>query len=99
MTATELLVLSVGGGDAERGVSANLVAAMKFARSSWRVDFRHRRTERRVCGEVADNVVLIPPLYPEHVTPHTEGLCAVVWHLLVTHPLLARQVAKWEGLK
>jgi D-sedoheptulose 7-phosphate isomerase len=82
-----LLVLSVGGGDAARGVSANLVAAMEFARA--RGGF---------AAKVADHIVLIPPLYPDRVTPHTEGLCAVVWHLLVTHPLLARQSAKWEGL-
>ena len=94
-----VLVLSVGGGDAERGVSANLVAAMKFAQN--RNASIHAIVGRNggFAAEVADNVVLIPPLYPERVTPHTEGLCAVVWHLLVTHPLLAHEVAKWEGLK
>ena len=35
-------------------------------------------------------MVVIPPLVEERVTPHTEGLCAVVWHLLVSHPLLQR---------
>jgi D-sedoheptulose 7-phosphate isomerase len=94
-----VLVLSVGGGDAERGVSANLVAAMTFARSRGASIFGIVGRNGGFTVEVADSVVLIPPLYPEHVTPHTEGLCAVVWHLLVTHPLLARQVAKWEGLK
>jgi D-sedoheptulose 7-phosphate isomerase len=94
-----ILVLSVGGGDAERGVSANLVTAMKFARSRGASIFGIVGRNGGFAAKVADNVVLIPPLYPERVTPHTEGLCAVVWHLLVTHPLLARQVAKWEGLK
>ncbi len=35
---------------------------------------------------------------PTHITPHTEGLCAVVWHLLVTHPALARAATQWESL-
>ena len=46
-----LLVLSVGGGDAERSVSANLVAAMELGTSPSSVDLRHRGTRRRVRGE------------------------------------------------
>jgi len=42
---------------------------------------------------------VIPPLYPDHITPHTEGLCALVWHLLVTHPALARTATRWESLR
>ena len=42
-------------------------------------------------------VVVIPPLYSERITPHTEGLCAVVWHLLVSHPTLQRSATKWES--
>src|SRR3984885_6462808 len=94
-----LLVLSVGGGDAERGVSANLVVAMELARTRGASIIGIVGRDGGFAAKVADNIVLIPPVYPEHVTPHTEGLCAVVWHLLVTHPLLARQSAKWEGLK
>ncbi len=94
-----LLVLSVGGGDAERGVSANLVAAMEFARTRGASIIGIVGRDGGFTAKVADNLVLIPPVYPEHVTPHTEGLCAVVWHLLVTHPLLARQSARWEELK
>ena len=35
------------------------------------------------------------PLFAERVTPHTEGLCAVIWHLLVSHPDLQRAPTKW----
>ena len=94
-----VLVLSVGGGDAERGVSANLVSAMELARARGASIFAVVGRDGGYAAKVADSVVLIPPLYPDRVTPHTEGLCAVIWHLLVTHPLLARQRAKWEGLK
>jgi D-sedoheptulose 7-phosphate isomerase len=41
---------------------------------------------------------LIPPLFADHVTPHTEGLCAVIWHLVVSHPSLQRTPTKWESV-
>ena len=62
------------------------------------IDLRHRGRDGGFTAEVADACVIIPPLYPDHVTPHTEGLCAVVWHLLVSHPALAQQATKWESM-
>jgi len=47
---------------------------------------------------VADACVIIPPLFAERITPHTEGLCAVIWHLLVSHPSLQAAKARWESL-
>ena len=44
-------------------------------------------------------VVEMPLLVADRVTPHTEGLCAVVWHLLVSHPALKRQATKWESTR
>ena len=41
-------------------------------------------------------VVIIPPLYADRITPHTEGLAAVVWHLLVSHPAVQLNATKWE---
>jgi len=72
---------------------------MKFARTRGASIIGIVGRDGGFTAKVADNIVLIPPIYPERVTPHTEGLCAVVWHLLVTHPLLARQSARWEELK
>jgi len=42
---------------------------------------------------------VIPTVSPDRITPHTEGLCAVVWHLLVSHPVLKRAATKWESTK
>jgi len=94
-----LLVLSVGGGDRARAVSANLVTAMEFARQTGSSIFAIVGRDGGFAAEVADACVVIPPLYPEHVTPHTEGLCAVIWHLLVSHPALARSPTKWESIQ
>jgi len=92
-----LLVFSVGGGDVERNISPNLVRALDLARAR---DARIYGIVGRDGGHtaaVADACVVIPPLVADRITPHTEGLCAVVWHLLVSHPLLARASTKWES--
>ena len=71
---------------------ARRLASTSCARSSsprsGREGVRRRRPRRRLHRAVADECVVIPPLERERVTPHTEGLCAVVWHLLVSHPAL-----------
>ncbi len=94
-----VLVFSVGGGDKEKNVSVNLVRALEIAKQS-------RATIVGVVGKdggftkrVADTCVVIPPLFPERITPHTEGLCAVAWHLLVSHPALKLRQTKWESMK
>ena len=93
-----LLVFSVGGGDAERGVSANLVRALDLARARGAAIFGVVGRDGGHTLEVADACVVIPPIYPDHITPHTEGLCAVIWHLLVSHPILAASPTRWESI-
>jgi D-sedoheptulose 7-phosphate isomerase len=94
-----LLAFSVGGGDRERGVSANLVLAIELAREAGAKVFGIVGRDGGYTREAADASVLIPPLHPERTTPHTEGLCAVVWHLLVSHPRLQRSATKWESMR
>jgi D-sedoheptulose 7-phosphate isomerase len=94
-----LLVFSVGGGDRERGVSANLVAAIELAKETGAAVFGIVGRDGGFTRQSADASVLIPPLFQERVTPHTEGLCAVVWHLLVSHPKLQRKGTKWESMR
>jgi D-sedoheptulose 7-phosphate isomerase len=93
-----LLVFSVGGGSVEKRVSANLVAAVQLGRERGSSIFGIVGRDGGMTAQVADACVVIPPLYPSHVTPHTEGLCAVLWHLLVSHPVLARVATRWESL-
>ena len=93
-----LLVFSVGGGNAEKGVSANLVVALQLARERGASIFGVVGRDGGTTAKHADACVVIPPLYGDHITPHTEGLCAVIWHLLVSHPALARAATRWESL-
>ena len=94
-----LLIFSVGGGDEVKGVSANIVAALRLAVERGAPIFGIVGRDGGTTAKLATATVIIPPLYPDHITPHTEGLCAVVWHLLVTHPALAKIATRWESLK
>jgi D-sedoheptulose 7-phosphate isomerase len=94
-----LLVFSVGGGNAAKSVSTNVVAALQLGRERGSAIFGIVGRDGGTTAQLADVCVIIPPLYAGHVTPHTEGLCAVIWHLLVSHPALARAATRWESLR
>jgi D-sedoheptulose 7-phosphate isomerase len=92
-----VLVFSVGGGDQARGISTNIVRALEAAREAGAFIGGIVGRDGGFTAEVGDAIVIIPPLITDRVTPHTEGLCAVVWHLLVSHPRLQRVATKWES--
>ena len=94
-----LLVFSVGGGDEARGVSTNIVAALQLATERGTPIYGIVGRDGGTTAERATACVIIPPLFPDHITFHTEGLCAVLWHLLVVHPVLTRSPTRWESLR
>lgn len=94
-----VLVLSVGGGDAERGVSANLVRALELAKAAGARVAGIVGRDGGFTAKVADACVIVPTVNPQTVTAHTEAFQAVVWHLLVSHPRLQTAPTKWEGLR
>jgi D-sedoheptulose 7-phosphate isomerase len=94
-----LLVFSVGGGNVEKNVSVNLVRAVDLARAAGARVFGIVGKDGGYTRQVADECVLIPVLSTERITPHTEGLAAVVWHLLVSHPALKVAQTKWESVR
>lgn len=93
-----LLVFSVGGGSRERNVSVNLVRSLELGRQVGARIFGIVGRDGGTTAELAEACVLIPVVAPERITPHTEGMCAVVWHLLVSHPELQRSPTKWESV-
>ena len=93
-----LLVFSVGGGDEVKGVSRNIVAALRLGVDRGTPIFGIVGRDGGTTAQLATACLVIPPLFPDHITPHTEGLCAVVWHLLVSHPMLAKVATRWESL-
>jgi D-sedoheptulose 7-phosphate isomerase len=97
--ADMVFVFSVGGGNAERNISANLVRALEYA----------KKVRATICGvvgrdggytaQVADVCVLVPVVNASTITPHTESFQALLWHLLVSHPKLKVAEMKWESVQ
>ena len=94
-----LLVLSVGGGNIEKNVSPNLVAALDSAKAVGARIVGVVGRDGGYTAKVADACVLIPTVNAEHTTPHSEAFQAIVWHLLVSHPALKAHATKWESVR
>ncbi len=94
-----IFVFSVGGGDAERHVSVNLVRALDEAKKRQMKIFGIVGRQGGHTKKVGDAVIVIPTVNPEHVTAHTEAFQAVVWHCLVSHPKLQLASTKWESVE
>ncbi|MGO9834339.1 MAG: SIS domain-containing protein [Polyangiaceae bacterium] len=94
-----VLVFSVGGGNREKNVSVNLVRSLELAREVGAKVFGIVGRDGGYTKEVADACVVVPTVSADRITPHTEGFCAVVWHLLVSHPKLQQKATKWESVK
>jgi D-sedoheptulose 7-phosphate isomerase len=92
-----LFVFSVGGGDAARGISTNLVMAIELAGAVGASVVGIVGRDGGTLRERANASIVIPPLQPSTVTAQTEGLQALMWHLIVSHPALAADPPKWES--
>lgn len=94
-----LFIFSVGGGNQEKQVSVNLVKCIEYANEI-------RATIMGVVGkdggysrQSSDLVLVIPTVDESLITPHTEAFQAVIWHLLVSHPMVLQNEMKWESVK
>jgi len=97
--ADMLFIFSVGGGNREKNVSPNLVAALEYGKEVGAKIGGIVGRDGGYTANVADACVIIPTVNPQNVTPHTEAFQAVVWHLLVSHPALKAAETKWESTK
>ena len=93
-----IFVFSVGGGNLEKNVSPNLVTALQYAKDIGSKIIGIVGRDGGYTARVADACAIIPTVNIENVTPHSEAFQAVVWHLLVSHPLLKLRPTKWESI-
>ncbi len=93
-----LFVFSVGGGDAEKGISTNLVRAIDHAKSVGAIVVGVAGRDGGHLLRTADAMILVPTIDPKNVTTQTEGFQALMWHLLVGHPALDGATPKWESV-
>jgi D-sedoheptulose 7-phosphate isomerase len=94
-----LLIFSVGGGNVEKNISPNLVAALDLAKERGSAILGIVGKDGGHTAKVADACCIVPTVNPETITPHSEAMQAVVWHLLVSHPALKLNATKWESTK
>lgn len=90
-----ILILSVGGGNAEHNVSMNLVRAIDEAKQRRLGIFGIVGRDGGYTAQQADIAIIVPTADPKHVTPHAEAFQAIVWHCLVSHPALQKARTKW----
>lgn len=94
-----VFVFSVGGGSVEHRISMNLIASLDLARQTGARIFGIVGRDGGYTAQVADACIVVPTVSAETVTPHTEEFQAIVWHLMVSHPLLRATEMKWESAK
>ncbi len=90
-----VFVFSVGGGNLEKNVSPNIVAGLKEAKERGMKVFGVVGRDGGYTKKVGDCVIVVPTVDANRVTPHTEAFQAVVWHCLVSHPVLQQIATKW----
>jgi len=92
-----LFIMSVGGGNLEKNISPNLVEAIKHAKVVGAKVTGIVGRDGGYTAQAADVCVIVPTVNPDTITPHSEAFQAVIWHLLVSHPLLKASQTKWES--
>lgn len=90
-----LFIFSVGGGNLEKNVSPNLVSAIQYAKEKGAKVYGVVGRDGGYTKQAGDVVVVVPTVDSERVTPHSEAFQAVVWHCLVSHPVLQQIRTKW----
>ena len=93
-----IFVFSVGGGNSEKNVSANLVHALDYAKKQKTKVVGVVGRDGGYTAQIADACCIIPVVNTVNITPHTEAFHAVVWHALVSHPKLKICETKWESV-
>ena len=90
-----IFIMSVGGGNKKKNVSVNLIRAIEFAKKKGARILGIVGRDGGYTKKVGDNVILIPTIDKKLVTPYCESFHSIVWHCLVSHPLLQIKKMKW----
>jgi len=90
-----LFIMSVGGGNKKKKVSENLIEAIKLAKIKKAKIFGIVGYNGGYTVKNSDNSIKIPKIDKNLITPYTESFQAIVWHCLVSHPLLKINNTKW----
>ena len=90
-----IIIFSVGGGDKKRNVSTNLVEAIDYANKKKCSTISILGKNNGYADKKSKISIIIPQVNSKHITPHSEGMQAVIWHMIISHPLLQKNKTKW----
>lgn len=94
-----LFVYSVGGGNIKNNISPNIIKSLEYGKNIGCKIIGIVGKDGGYTKEIGNNVLVIPTINNDRITPHTEGLQSVIWHLIVSHPKLQINKTKWESIK
>jgi len=90
-----LFILSVGGGNKKLKVSVNLIKAIDFAIKRKAKIYGIVGKKDGYTYKKGNLIIAIPETDKNLITPISESFQSVIWHCLVSHPLLKRKPTKW----
>lgn len=90
-----LLIFSVGGGDEKKKVSVSIVRAIKLAKAVGAKIYGVVGKSTGYTARYADIAICIPIIEEPLITPLSEAFQGLVWHSLVSNPILQVNKTKW----
>ena len=90
-----LFIMSVGGGNLEKNVSINLINAIDYGLKKQCNILGIAGRDGGYVSKKSKFVCVIPNTNLNLTTPLTESYQAVVWHCIVSHPLMQVNATKW----
>ena len=90
-----IFIMSVGGGNKQKNVSVNLIEAIEFSKKRGAKVLGIVGRDGGHTKKFGDLVILIPTVDNSLVSPYCESFQSLVWHCLVSHPLLQTKKMKW----
>ncbi len=90
-----LLIFSVGGGNEKRKVSMGLIEAIKLSKKKKSKVISFVGKDDGYAYYNSDISILMSSPDKKFVTPVSEPMQAVLWHTLVSHPILQTKKTKW----
>ena len=90
-----IFIFSVGGGDKKRNVSTNLIKAVDYALKKKCKIVSIVGKKGGYANVKATKSLVIPIINNKNITPHSESMQAVIWHLIITHPKIKVNKTKW----
>ena len=90
-----LFIFSVGGGDKKKNVSTNLISAIDYALKKKCKILSILGRKNGYADKKSTKSLVIPMINKKNITPHSEGMQALLWHLIVSHPKIKVYKPKW----